>query len=228
MSRNKHPEETVNLILDVALALFYQKGYDNTSIQDIIDGLGGLTKGAVYHHFKSKEEILSAAFERENVPLYASLNHIRDDVRMTGAEKLQALFETSINGPQMRMWSEMAPSSDPVKNSRLLSLQYQSVFEEISPRYVQPIIEQGTHDGSIKTDHPREFSEVIVLLANLWVSPMFHACPTEELHARFDYYAGLLRALGGPELKNGSIGDVLEEHLMRFNTCSKETEEKGT
>ena len=53
MARNKHPEETVNLILDVALALFFEKGYDNTSIQDIIDGLGGLTKGAVYHHFKS-------------------------------------------------------------------------------------------------------------------------------------------------------------------------------
>ena len=61
MARNKHPEETVNLILDVALALFFEKGYDNTSIQDIIDGLGGLTKGAVYHHFKSKEDILSAA-----------------------------------------------------------------------------------------------------------------------------------------------------------------------
>ena len=41
MARNKHPEETVNLILDVALALFFEKGYDNTSIQDIIDGLGG-------------------------------------------------------------------------------------------------------------------------------------------------------------------------------------------
>ena len=47
MARNKHPEETMNRILDVALALFFEKGYDNTSIQDIIDGLGGLTKGAV-------------------------------------------------------------------------------------------------------------------------------------------------------------------------------------
>ena len=70
MARNKHPEETVNLILDVALALFFEKGYDNTSIQDIIDGLGGLTKGAVYHHFKSKEDILSAALDRDNQALF--------------------------------------------------------------------------------------------------------------------------------------------------------------
>ena len=50
MSRNKYPEETVKRILDVAQRLFLEKGYENTSIQDIIDGLGGLSKGAVYHH----------------------------------------------------------------------------------------------------------------------------------------------------------------------------------
>ena len=64
MARNKHPEETVNLILDVAFRLFMEKGYEHTSIQDIIDHLGGLSKGAIYHHFKSKEDILVAVTER--------------------------------------------------------------------------------------------------------------------------------------------------------------------
>lgn len=41
MARNKNPEETVNLILDVAYRLFMEKGYEYTSIQDIIDHLGG-------------------------------------------------------------------------------------------------------------------------------------------------------------------------------------------
>ena len=52
MARNKYPEETVNRILDVAGHLFMEKGYEHTSIQDIIDNLGGLSKGAIYHHFK--------------------------------------------------------------------------------------------------------------------------------------------------------------------------------
>ena len=60
MARNKHPEETVGQILDVASRLFLEKGYEHTSIQDIINNLGGLSKGAIYHHFKSKEEILIA------------------------------------------------------------------------------------------------------------------------------------------------------------------------
>lgn len=64
MSRNKYPEETVNLILDVSQRLFIEKGYDNTTIQDIIDELGGLTKGAIYHHFSSKQDILDAVIER--------------------------------------------------------------------------------------------------------------------------------------------------------------------
>ena len=69
MARNKYPEETVRRILDVAEELFYTKGYEHTTMADIVDGLGGLTKGAVYHHFKSKEEIFEAVFERANRPV---------------------------------------------------------------------------------------------------------------------------------------------------------------
>ena len=64
VARNKHPEETVQLILDVAFRLFIEKGYEHTSIQDILDHLGGLSKGAIYHHFKSKEDILVAVIDR--------------------------------------------------------------------------------------------------------------------------------------------------------------------
>lgn len=48
MARNKYPEQTVELILETARRLFLEKGYEATTIQDIVDGLGGLTKGAVY------------------------------------------------------------------------------------------------------------------------------------------------------------------------------------
>ena len=190
MARNKHPEETVNLILDVALALFFEKGYDNTSIQDIIDGLGGLTKGAVYHHFKSKEDILSAALDRDNQALFDELRRIRDDGRMTGAEKLQA---------------------------RLLGLQYQAVLQETVPDFVLPIVEQGVRDGSIQTDRPREFSEVIVLLANLWVSPMFRSATAEELRARVDYYLDIVKALGGLSLEVGGLATILEGYRSQFH-----------
>ena len=64
MARNKYPEVTVEKILEVSQRLFMEKGYDNTTIQDIVNELGGLTKGAIYHHFKSKEEIIDALGEK--------------------------------------------------------------------------------------------------------------------------------------------------------------------
>ena len=63
MARNKYPEQTVKLILDVSTRLFVEKGYEQTSLQDIINETK-LSKGAIYHHFISKEEIFEAIFRR--------------------------------------------------------------------------------------------------------------------------------------------------------------------
>ena len=88
MARNKYPEQTVELILETARRLFLEKGYEATTIQDIVDGLGGLTKGAVYHHFKSKADIMNALGDKlfaENDPFRAVEG--RDD--LNGLEKLR-------------------------------------------------------------------------------------------------------------------------------------------
>ena len=54
---SKDAETRKKEILDAALELFYEDGYDKTSINDIIKKVG-VTKGAFDYHFKSKEEIL--------------------------------------------------------------------------------------------------------------------------------------------------------------------------
>jgi len=56
MARNKFLEVIVEKILEMSKGLFLEQGYDNATIPDIVNNLSGLTKGAVYHHFKSKEE----------------------------------------------------------------------------------------------------------------------------------------------------------------------------
>ena len=49
-------------IIQVALSLFSNKGYNETTMADLVEATG-LSKGAVYHHFKSKEEILQLLME---------------------------------------------------------------------------------------------------------------------------------------------------------------------
>jgi len=56
-SKNLQAEATMNRLVQQAMRLFLEKGYHGTSIDDITQA-AGLTKGALYWHFKSKEDLL--------------------------------------------------------------------------------------------------------------------------------------------------------------------------
>lgn len=86
MACNKHPEETVEKILDVSMRLFSEKGYEHTTIQDIVDALG-MSKGAIYHHFKSKEDII----DRLNDRYYEGLDWFPDLSKIPGENGLEKL-----------------------------------------------------------------------------------------------------------------------------------------
>ena len=59
MAHDMHSGDTERRILDSARRLFAEKGYEKTSIQDILNDLG-LSKGGLYHHFKSDDSIPTA------------------------------------------------------------------------------------------------------------------------------------------------------------------------
>lgn len=95
MSRNKYPEETVKLILETAARLFTAKGFERTSLQDIMDETK-LSKGAIYHHFASKEDIFIKICENTSKRTELLLSKVRDNEKMTGKEKLKALFSAAL------------------------------------------------------------------------------------------------------------------------------------
>lgn len=64
MIRTYNTDETFNLILDTALNLFMEKGYEGTSIKEIGDNLEGDGTELIYNHFKSKEDILISITDR--------------------------------------------------------------------------------------------------------------------------------------------------------------------
>ena len=109
MARNKYPEETRKRIVDTAARLFMEKGYDHTSIQDIIDNLGGLTKGAIYHHFKSKEEIMGAVSDMIYSAATGEMEKVRRRKDLNGKEKLRELFRISVFNPAQKEMFESAP-----------------------------------------------------------------------------------------------------------------------
>ncbi len=194
MARNKHPEETANLILDTALRLFMEKGYEHTSIQDIINQLGGLSKGAIYHHFKSKEDILAAVTDRITADSNRMLQEIRDRKDMNGKDKLKAIFRESLLRPVQDEIFTVAP--DMSSNPRLMYSILKETMDLTVPDYIQPILEEGSADGSILAEHPKEVSEMLMLLTNFWLNPMIFNSTVEESCRKFQVLDQVLQGMG--------------------------------
>src|SRR5262245_47465010 len=62
--------ETRNRILDAAERIFDRRGVSRTALQDIAEA-AGVTRGAIYWHFKGKDELFAAMMERATMPMEA-------------------------------------------------------------------------------------------------------------------------------------------------------------
>ena len=194
MSRNKYPEETVERILDTAQRLFLEKGYEQTTIQDITDNLGGLTKGAIYHHFKSKEEIIDAVSDRmffSNNPFEA----VRERKDLNGLQKLREAIRLNQSDQER---TNLTIQSIPVcKNPRLLMEMINSNRKILTP-YYQELLEEGNRDGSIHTEYAKEIAELMPLLTSLWMLPSVFPGSKEDMKHKFLFIGEMLEKMGVP------------------------------
>lgn len=213
MARNKHPEETTKKILDASLKLFLGKGYEETTIQDIVDNLGGLSKGAIYHHFKSKEDIFVSIAEMLGGSVSDWLDDVLKDQTKTGLEKLRYMFQRSLTDPNQTYITKSGINL--LKNPKLLALLVESLMTVTVPMYIQPAIEEGVRDGSIQTDQPREMAEVVMLLINLWLDPAIYTLADRDAEARLRFADRMLRSAGLP-LFDQELWDSVLQYTLHF------------
>lgn len=69
--------DTRDFIVERAFCLFLQRGYEGISIRDIQEAVG-LSKGAIYHYFRSKEDIFGEAMDRYLLPAIQTLPEALD------------------------------------------------------------------------------------------------------------------------------------------------------
>lgn len=206
MPRNKYPEETVQKILDAALNLFLEKGYEHTTILDIVDQMGGLTRGAFYHHFRSKEEVLDALSDKmffENDP-FEKLKQFPD---MTGLDKFKYLITHSNEDTNQRKISVMfikALEKSPALLQRIID----DNRDMVAPSY-QKIIEEGIEDGSIKTEHPKLLAQLLTFLTNFWMLPSVYPSSPEESIERLIFIKEITDKLGIPLLDDELIAQSI-------------------
>ena len=157
-------ENTKEKILEVATNLFLTKGYEQTTISDIINGLDGLTKGAIYHHFESKEDIFEAVVKNIGLQNKLIFDKIKFSKNITGSEKITQLVSISLANTNMETIVTISPK---------LFVSFLKQMQELTiPDYFYPIIVEGVEDGSIMTDDPQQLAELIAILLNIWLNPL--------------------------------------------------------
>lgn len=196
LPRNKHPEETVQKILDAALQLFIEKGYEETTVLDIINNMGGMTRGAFYHHFKSKEEVFDALSDK----LFDEFNIFKaaqNQTHLNGLEKLKYIISTGSfeENDRTKLTTSIVPLLDSPAFLKKLIIDTNRDF--VAPAY-QKIIEEGIQDGSIKTDNPKLLSELLTFVTNFWTIPTIYPIEETEAWEKVYFIKELLEKLGLP------------------------------
>lgn len=206
MARNKYPEETVQKILDAALKLFLEKGYEQTTILDIVDNMGGMTRGAFYHHFKSKEEVLDALGDK----LFYDDNPFEKakcQPNMTGLEKLKYLIANSAEDTDTRKFNIM--SLQAMESPTFLKRVLEDNRDIVAPLYKE-LIEEGVRDGSIQTENPKLLSELLTFLTNFWMVPTMYPSSMEEGVEKLLFMKEIMDKMGIPILDDEMIKQVIE------------------
>lgn len=150
--------------LDVAERLIRTRGYDQMSVQDVLDEVGA-SKGAFYHYFDSKEALLEAVIERMTDAALAVVEPIVAEPDLPAAGKLQAVFSTAgawkaergeLLLALMRSW--YAPENDLVR-ARIA----RSGSERLVPLFAR-IIRQGVAEGTFDPSSPDDSAVILVAL----------------------------------------------------------------
>ena len=196
-----------NAILDVAQQLIYTRGYEQMTIQDMLDGLR-ISKGAFYHYFDSKQAVLEALVERLGEEVVQLLLPIVHDPALGALEKLRRFF------PTLARW-KTARKDFILALMHILYADENALFRQkartLAVKRVTPlmttVIRQGVREGVLTTAYPDQVSEVVIslvldfgdTLAGLLLSwePARDAYPRVECTVAA-YTDTLERALGAP------------------------------
>jgi AcrR family transcriptional regulator len=153
-------------LIDCAQRLFLAKGYERTTINDVIIATG-LSKGAFYHHFRAKEDLLEAIAARFAEQSLAYAAQVQSDASLNALQRLNKLLAMTREWkaehlPQLRaMFTTILQPQNAVLYLRIVN----AVFAAMAPRLAS-IIEQGVSEGVFDVSDARTAADALLWLSN--------------------------------------------------------------
>jgi len=157
-------EETRKQILSAAVTAFAQFGYDATGVAEICK-TAGISKGAFYHHFPSKQTLYFELLNEWLATIDARLRSIASEagsvpdalMKMTGA--FTEIIESSRDKLPIFLEFLMRATRDP--EIRKATLKPYRTYSE----YFSDLIRKGVKEGTIRTGDPDTAAQILVSLA---------------------------------------------------------------
>ena len=198
----KEAAERKSEILDVAEELFTQKGFDDTSTNDIIKAIG-IARGTLYHHFKSKEEILDAVIERMEGQLLATAKIIATDKSIPILQRLtKTVMALNVD---TTLGQEVIKQVHRPQNALLHQKMQKRIIAEVVP-IVGNMISEGVELGIFDTKHPLEAAEMVMIYSNVAFDEMMELREDEIMAKIQAFIYHTERVLGA---KQGLLVEVI-------------------
>ncbi len=205
MINNNSSNQTYEDILSTAYSFFIKKGYEKTSVQEIINELG-ISKGAIYHYFKSKEEILQSVLLSEREKANAYLDKLILEVDGYNAqEKIKHILNRLASDEKINTTNRFLLNQ--TNNSKAIM---QNIIQTVNIDSIKfyELIQDGVKDGSFNTRFPKECSELLLLLCNIWLNPILFNRTYEETVNRFIFIQFTMRQLGVDVIDNKLLDKI--------------------
>ena len=158
----KEPEIRRAEIMDAAMLLFIEQGYNNTTTQDIVDKVN-ISRGLLYYHFKNKEDILYCLVEQYSDKLLKDILVIAYDEDKTAIEKIRAFMDaTMISSANISAEGiELQKTVDLEENRYMIDKLSHKIIEKLTI-YFERIIKQGISEKTLFVKYPSETAEFLM------------------------------------------------------------------
>lgn len=146
-------------LLAIAENVFLQKGYEQASVDDILKA-SGISKGAFYHYFKSKEEVLTASIENLLDEAVAFLQPTVDDPSLCAMDKFKKYMEQKSKFQTTKL--EYAGLLGKLMQSDVFQQKFViGMAQKMVPLFAK-IIQQGTNEGVFHVAYPYETADILI------------------------------------------------------------------
>jgi AcrR family transcriptional regulator len=153
-------------LIDCAQELFLSQGYEKTTINEVISATR-LSKGAFYHHFRSKENLLAAITERFARESLAFVTGLQADRNLNALQRLNALLALGRDWKleHIRELRAMFTTLLRPENAMLYHRIVEAAFKVLAPA-LAAVIEQGAAEGLFDVGDARTAADTLLWLGN--------------------------------------------------------------